>query len=108
MADLDSPLPTSRQLFHDRLAGNDAGALKAAERTCRRAAGPDERAPAEIVTWRQGPFHYMGVLIDPSLGDVPIEAEGWFRWSCKRTLLKKHEAADRFGKRISADTYING
>ena len=108
MTDLKNHHPTSRRLFHARLAKRGSKTLNAIKRTCCRSLNPNEKAPAEIVTWRDGLFDVWGILVDPGLGDVPIEARGWFRWSCRRTLLKKHQEAEQFGEHLAVDTYING
>lgn len=68
----------------------------------------DGRRRAEIVTWREGLFSYRGILVDPTLANVPIEAEGWCRWWCRQKLIGKHEDAKEFGEAVAYDLWCEG
>lgn len=96
---MDSPFNhpelTSEALFHARLEGRTVAPGE--QRRATPSVGDLSPAPAEIVTWREGLFTVRGILVDPGLGDVPIEAEGWCHWWTRWTLRSKQHEADKFG-----------
>ena len=102
----DTGKHTSAQLFHLRLADEDE------DRRIYRTPAPSidhrQKAPAEVVLWRDGWLEWYGVLVDPALADVPIRATAPFKWLCRRRLLKQHKAADEFGRHAAWEVCRRG
>lgn len=109
---LRSPRPrkrglTAAQLARERRCGYAPDSLSGVRREPRDGAH-DGRRRAEIVTWREGLFSYKGILVDPTLANVPIEADGWCRWWCRQKLIGKHEDAKEFGEAVAYDLWCEG
>lgn len=102
----DAPLSSSR-LARERRTNPDT-VLPKLRRETRLPLDNECNELAEVLTWKCGPFHWKGILVDPSLGDVPVEAEGAFRWLTIRRLLNERSEADQFGRRAVWEAFRCG
>lgn len=62
---------------------------------------------AELVTWKMSTWRVMGVLLDPALESVPIQASAPFRWLCRYRLFRERRKACVWGRKMGLEVWAN-